>query len=655
MNLKSSTSLLPGALAILALTFLVYCPVVPGSFLMDDRRLTGYDNALVNGQLTLRTLWFGTDFTLTTFAWWLEHLAFGTRPAGYHVVNIILQAVSAFLLWRLLAQLKIPGAWLAGALFAVHPVCVNSVARIAELKNTLSMPFLLLSFIAYLRYENTRLYPPDPPAPGRHWADARVPWYLISLSAFILGLMAKTTIIMLPVALLLCAAWQRGRIQRRDLIHTAPFFALSLAFGLMSIWFQKYQALPTSPLTLQHAGFARRLAGAGYVFWFYLGKAVFPFGLNLEYRRWKIDAGAPVTFLPVLLVGVLFLVFFVCRRGWGRHALFGVGCFAVMLFPALGFFEAQFEALWQVSDHLQYTALPAIVALIAAAAAAFANGIIFRGIAISLLALSSVLCFKRAEVFQSEKNLMTDSISKNPQAWGSLNELGVIYARKNDYARAIPLFEESVKYNPNNVESRLNLGYALIVQKNYKGAEAQYLAVFKSDPRQPIANRMYARLLEMEGRNAEAIRHYQMSVSLNPDIDTCMDLATLDYACGNWGRAAMDLRRVLSLKPDPAMKVTALNNLAWILATCPDGSVRNGLAAVRYARDACRLTAFKQSGAVSTLAAAYAEAGRFPDAVTTAEMALRLATDVGDTQSAMTIRKLLAQYQAGKPCREGNR
>ncbi len=618
---------------------------------MDDTRLIAGDNALVNGQLTLRTLWFGTDFTLSTFVWWLEHLAFGAHPAGYHLVNITLHALSALLLWRLLAQLKIPGAWLAGALFAVHPVCVNSVARIAELKNTLSMPFLLLSFIAYLRYENSRLYPQDTPPSNHNAANAAVLWYGISLCAFVLGLMAKTTIIMLPVVLLLCAVWQRGRIRWRDAVHTAPFFTLSLAFGLMSIWFQKYQALPTTPLTLEHAGFARRLAGAGYDFWFYLGKALFPVGLNLEYRRWKIDTGSPMAFLPVLLCCILFLVCFLYRRTWGRHALFGLGCFFVMLIPALGFFNAQFETLWQVSDHLQYTALPAIVALVAAVAA-LGNTMIFRGVAIVLLVLGSALCFKRAEAFQNEEKLVVDAISKNPEAWGSLNELGVIFANKKDYANAVRQFEQSLKYNPNDIEARLNFGYTLVLQNNYRGAEAQYLAALKIDPHEAVANRMFARLLEQEGRNSQAIRHYQLSVCFNPDIDTCMDLANLDYVSGNWGRVVTDLRRALSLKPDPEKEVTALNNLAWLLATCPDGSVRNGSEAVRYAEDACHLTTFKQSGAVNTLAAAYAEAGRFPDAVTTAELALKLATDAGDRQSAATIRKLLGLYRAGKPCRE---
>src|ERR1700677_1360596 len=151
-----------GVLVIVLLAFAVYSPVLPGSFVMDDARLTGRDNPILNGEVTPLSIWFQTDFTLATFGWWLEHLAFGPNPAGYHVVNITLHALSALLLWRLLARLKIPGAWLAGALYAVHPVCVNSVARIAELKNTLSIPFFLLSFLAYLHYAATALYPVEP-------------------------------------------------------------------------------------------------------------------------------------------------------------------------------------------------------------------------------------------------------------------------------------------------------------------------------------------------------------------------------------------------------------------------------------------------------------------------------------------------------------
>ena len=149
----SRIRLILGALFLFALVFAVYRPILPGSFLIDDHRLIGSDNPLVNGEFTPRSIWFQTDFALTTIGWWVERQFFGENPAGYHAVNMALQALSAVLLWRLLARLKLPGAWLAAAIFAVHPVCVNSVARVSELKNTLSLPFFLLSFRAYLSYE----------------------------------------------------------------------------------------------------------------------------------------------------------------------------------------------------------------------------------------------------------------------------------------------------------------------------------------------------------------------------------------------------------------------------------------------------------------------------------------------------------------------
>jgi tetratricopeptide (TPR) repeat protein len=337
------------------------------------------------------------------------------------------------------------------------------------------------------------------------------------------------------------------------------------------------------------------------------------------------------------------------RRGWGRHALFGLGCFAVMLFPALGFFDAQFEVLWQVSDHLQYSALPAIVALVAGTLAALADGIAFQSVAVILLIVWSVLCFRFAEAFQTEEKLMADSVAKNPAAWGALNDLGIIVAEKGDYSKADSLFERSLKSNPDNSEAHMNFGYALVLQRNYPAAEAEYLAALKMSPHEPSANKMYARLLELEGRNREALRHFEISVGINPDPDTYLEMATLDYAVGNWGRVVNDLQHVLALKPGPATEATALNNLAWVLATCPDSSVRNGSQAIGYATQACRLTDFKQYGMLNTLAAAYAETGQFSDAITMAERALKMEIAAGDTKSAEATRQLLARYKAGHP------
>ncbi len=640
-----------GVLAIVLLTFAVYSPVIPGSFLMDDERLVGRDNPLVNGQLTLCTLWFGTDFTLATFGWWLEHLAFGPNPAGYHIVSILFQCTSAVLLWQLLKRLKIPGAWVAAALFAVHPVCVNSVARIAELKNTLSMPFFLLSYIAYLRYEATVLYPAESSSVSQQRSAGTI-WYVVSFVAFLLALMAKTTVVMLPVLILFCAAWQRRRIQCRDVVHTVPFFVLSLAFGLMSIWFQKYQALPTSEVALQPISFLERLAAAGYDFWFYVGKALLPFNLSIEYPRWKIDAHTLTAYLPDLFACAIFVLFWCFRRTWGRHALFGMLCFAVMLFPALGFFDAQFLTLWQVSDHLQYSALPAILALVIGGFAALSSKTVFRGAAIILLTVSLVLSFSRAIAFSTQERLMSVTIANNPSAWGAANDLGAIYAENKDYTNAVREFELSLKYNPNDAEAHMNLGYTFLLEGKPAEAEAQYVAALKSNPGAGAAHKTYANLLQDQGKNAQALYHLRMAAIFNPDVDTYMTLASLEYVSGDLKRAVADLQHALALRPNASDEVTALNNLAWVIATCPDKSVRNGNEAVRYAEQACQLTGYRQQNVVNTLAAAYAEAGRFSDAVATAETALNLAKAAGDVQSAAASQRLLLLYQAGKSYHE---
>ena len=614
---------------------------------MDDARLTGRDNPLVTGQVTAFSIWFQTDFTLATFGWWVEHLTFGKNPAGYHVVNVMLHALSALLLWRLLARLKIPGAWLAGALYTVHPVCVNSVARIAELKNTLSMPFFLLSFIGYLKYEAMKLYPAEPDNLKRSSNKATL-WLTISLVAFVLALLAKTTVVMLPVLLLLCALWQRRRIALKDVLHIAPFFVLSAAFGLMSVWFQKNQALPSIELTLPPANFLQRLAGAGYDLWFYLGKALFPVNLCIQYPRWNINAGTLTAYVPDLLAGGVFIVCLIFWRTWGRHAFFGMASFVVMLFPALGFFDAQYLTMWDVSDHLQYTALAAIVALVAAALGSWSNRQVFSWIAGALLLGCSALCFVHAEAFRTQESLMLDTIAKNPRSSGAHNDLGVVFITKEDFAKAAQEFQTAVQCDPNSADARVNYGHILFMANRIPEAEAQFQAALKIEPYDPQAHKVYANLLEQEGRNAAALYHLQTGLLFKPDFDTCMEAAALAYRTSQPRQAAVYFRQALGFKMDPE----ALNNLAWILATCPDDSVRSGRMAVYFAEEACSLTAFKRPGMVGTLAAAYAEAGRFPEAIATAETAIKLATDAGNTQFAEQNQQLLELYRAGKPYHE---
>jgi protein O-mannosyl-transferase len=628
-----------GALVILALVLVVYRPILPGNFLMDDHRLVEGDNPLVNGELGPFSIWFQTDFALSNFAFWAQWLAWGNHPGCYHAVNMLLHAASAVLVWRVLARLQIPGAWLAGAIFAVHPVCVNSVARIAELKNTLSLPFFLLSLWFFLPNLN----------PNTQRLRLGALRYGLSLAAFVLALLSKTSTVMLPVVLLACAAWQRGRITRRDLLQTSPFFVLALAFGLMSSWFQKHQAMAGSMFPPE--SFLERLAMAGRIFWFYLGKALLPLNLNLVYSQWQVSATALTSYIPDLLFCAAIFVCWRFRRGWGRHVLFGLGVFAITLFPALGIFDSQFLTKWQVSDHLQYLPIIAPITLAVAAMAFFLPVAVFRCAAVALVLALSVLTFQRARVFTSEESLFRDTLAKNPAAWGVHNDLGVILASRHNYPEATAQFAAALQSKPDYPDAESNLGEVQFFQGNLREAEPHFLAALKGKPNDPEINRRFAVLLSREGRIRQALYHQRMAVIFSPKPDLTMRLtyANMLHQTGNVREAEAQFRKALLLQPD---SVEALNNLAWLLATAWDDKLRDGAEAVRLAERASRLPPVKELCVPGTLAAAYAEAGRFPEAVATAEKAVQEETDAGQMRFANINRQFLELYRAGRAFHE---
>ena len=675
-------------LVICALVFLVYSPMLPGNFIMDDHRLVKDENALVTGEFGPGNIWFQTDFPLSAVAWWFQWLVWGENPAGYHAVNMLLHAASAVLLWRVLARLKIPGAWLIGAVFAVHPVCVNSVARIAELKNTLSLPFFLLSFWAYLRYDERKSITcvsscllgqsrwrgkePSPAAAPHPLPQAErghsgnltpdqsasepehgiaAAWYAFSLVVFVLALFSKTSTVMLPVLLLGYAAWKRRRITREDLAATIPFFILSAAFGLMSIWFQKNQALASAGQMLAPVGFVERFAIMGKVVWFYLAKVLLPVNLNFVYARWKYDASAIGSFVPLILLGGCLALGWRFRAGWGKALLFGLGAFVVLLFPALGFFDAQFQVKWQVSDHLQYLPMIAPVALAVAGLASLLNAKIFKGVGVAIVLALAALTYQRAQVFSTEENLFRDTLAKNPAASDAHNDLGVILAKRDDLAGATDQFSAAVQSNPGSANAHLNLGRALALNGDFAGAELHFTTAVQLQPNEPEGHRTYADALSQQGRFSEAAFHLQQALCFNtkPDIQTRLDLAEILFQSGNARPAVYQYHKILAMNPDLS---EPLNNLAWLLSTSPDDSVRNGAEAVHLAEHACNLTGFKQMTMVSTLAAAYAEAGRFPEAIGCAELVLKSQPADGDARLEEINRQLLTLYRAGKPYRE---
>lgn len=704
----------------------MYWPALGGQFLWDDL-LVVRRNPLVTGELSPETIWFNIDFPLTYVAFWLEWLVWGNHPTGYHLVSVLLHAASALLLWRVLARLQIPAPWLAAMLFAVHPLCVASVAWISELKNTLSLPLFLLSLLWYLQADpETRTTQHAPRARFRYW---------LSLLAFLLALLAKTSTVMLPFVLLGCAWWQRGRITWRGCLRAIPFFVIALVFGLMSISFQAHGAIAGATVQTEH--FRGRLAGAGMALWFYLHKALLPLNLSMIYPRWQIDAGAPGSYLPLLLWCGLLAVCWELRRTWGRPLLFGLGCFTVTLFPVLGFIDMYFLMLSRVSDHLVYLPLTALVALVAAGlgyglsrifpgpaqpadkslasssdrsamsiatppggsqapsgaacgspsasapsmplltelqripgetrdykhaapdgAISFAQpgemsphrgkllSVVVGGALVLALAVLSML---RAQVFESEEALWRDTLARNPAAWLAHANLGWILASQQNYDEAKAHLMASLELNPTNAQAHSNLGRLLSLQGKPAEAEEQFQAALKIKPKDADIRRSYAAALAEQGRQEDAVTQFREALRLRPDPQTRLQLATLFVQSGKPREAVAEYCEVLASRPN---QPEALNNVAWLLATCADATVRNGAEAVRLAEHACRLSGNAQPRALGTLAAAYAEAGRFPEAVETAQKAADAARASGNDQLAAMSEQLVTLFRAGKPYHE---
>lgn len=607
--------------ALVVLTLLVYAPAMGGGFLWDDDWLLT-ENPNLSSLAGLGRLWkidwWGDKlvpdcFPVTWTSFWVEWRLWHKNPAGYHVTNILLHAASAVLLWRVLARLGVKWAWLAGVLFAVHPVNVTSVAWIAERKNTLSMVFYLLAVGCYLRFDDRA-----------GWR-----WYGGALGMFLLAMLSKTSVVMLPVVLLLVAWWRRGRVTWRDLLKSAPFFVMSLGLSILGILYQTHVVIQNSPIRSGKEGFFFRLAVAGMAPWFYMLKTVLPYPLAMVYPRWDFDPRGLVNYLPGLaLVGVGALMWRL--RRWCRGALMALGYFVVTLFPVMGFFSMYYHVYSFVADHWQYVSMIGLLALVSGAAEFLARRVprvAVQAAAVVVVGLLSIATWHRSGVFADGLRLWKANIATYPNHFlpyynlGSAQDeegryddalanyeksiqlnkgfdrpytnIGTILVRRGDVFNAARYFDEAVRIYPNSVPARANLGAllhmmgrtdeglhqlrlaekvqedSLLVQVNMttvlmemgrideavdharKGAKADPSAY---DPRIQLA-----KCLSHQGLAQEAVEQATVAAAIQPDSVEAHTLLGLHLrAAGRSAEAAEHWHKVLELQPNNA---DALNNL----------------------------------------------------------------------------------------------
>jgi tetratricopeptide (TPR) repeat protein len=574
-------------------------------------------------------------YPLTFSLWWLEWRVWGANPIGYHVVNLLLHIGNALLIWRVLSQLRIPGVWFAALVFAIHPVNVTSVAWITEHKNTLSMLFFLLSLAAYLKFDE----------------GAKPRWYLLAFAAFVLALLSKTSVVMLPCVLLLCAWWRRERIDRRDIWRSVPFFAAAIVLGLVTVWFQYHNAMGGQPA--RSDGVLERIAGAGWAIWFYIFKVIAPVKLSMVYPDWEIHTASLTAWIPLAALLACGWVCWRYRGSWGRPILFALGYFIITLLPVLRIFDQSAFRFTLVADQWVYLSIVGIISLVVATGATLQLRLQFHlrhlmtGFAAFVLCVLLFQTSTRAALFNDALTLWRDTVATNPNSSLAHVNLGIELTNRSSLDEAAAHYREALRLKPDEAEAHNNLGAILLLQRRFKEAESHFRHALRVRPHYANAHFNLARAMSLIGNFDAAINHFMETVKLRPsDVQARCDLAEVLLVRGKVLDAIEQYRLAARLNPESP---EPLGSLARIFAQHHDSNLRDGAEAVRLGERACELTDYNHPMLLSILASAYAEVRRFQDAITTVQKALLIANKSGREDLSALLEEQLNCYRVNQP------
>ncbi len=516
-------SLPPAAIyaLLLGLGIIVYFPALGGQLLWDDSgHVTRPDLRSLAG---LGRIWFEFGATQQYYpvlhsAFWLEHLLWGDATLAYHLANVALHAAVAFLFGLTLRRLTLPCAWLAAALFLLHPVCVESVAWISEQKNTLSAVFYLGAALVYLRFDR----------------DRRPALYAAATMLFLLALLTKTVTASLPAALLVVFWWQRGKLDwRRDVLPLVPWLLAGAGMGWITAHFERVLiGAQGADFTLD---FASRVMLAGRVVWFYVGKLLWPAPLLFVYPRWTPDASVAWQWLyPAAALLALGILLGTSRRQ--RGSLAATLLFVGTLFPVLGFFNVFPFVFSYVADHFQYLASLSFFAVVAAGAGRAGRHFprATRVAALLILVLLGGLTWRQSRIYRSATTLYEATLQENPQAWLAHHNLAIILANSGHADAAILHLETVLQLRPNYAPAENNLGDDLLRLDRAADAIPHFRRALELQPDYAVARCNLGVALAALGRTEEALPHFEAAARLNP---------TYGEAELNWGLALMLTRR----------------------------------------------------------------------------------------------------------------
>ncbi len=534
------------ALALAIPAAVSYLPALAGGFVWDDRGFA--EEPVIHAATGLRSIWFspaelereGHYWPLVYSSFWLEHKLWGLAPAGYHAVNVALHLVNCLLTWRLLVRLRVPGAVVIAAVFAVHPVHVESVAWIIERKDVLSALFYLSAVLVWIRFV-------EQPQPGR---------YALALGLFTAGLLSKSVVVTLPVALLIWHWWRYGKVTRLDLLRLAPFAVVAVAITVPDLAFY---ASREQPLELGYSLVERALI-ASRALWFYAGTLVWPAELAVIYPHWEVGAGDPWGWAYLAAAAALAAGLWLARRRIGRGPLAGALFFAVTLGPVLGFVDYGYLRYSFVADRYQYLACIGVLAVLIGGAAHGVGRLPdrLRAVRIGACALTAVvvaalgaLTWRQAGVYRDEITLFSHVVAHNPAARDAHLNLGNALNMAGRYEEALEVSRIAVEQRPDSAAAHSNLGAVQMNLEQFDAARGSLRRALELQPGDPANLQNVAEALRSQGRHEQALAVYRDVLAIDPQF--ALAYAGMGHALYHLERREEALRTwatAFSLQPD---------------------------------------------------------------------------------------------------------
>ena len=554
----------------LALGLLVVFSYLPamlwGGFVWDDRVIT--EAPPLHHWTGIWSIWFspsalrlweGHYWPLVYTTFWLEHKLWGLTPAGYHTVNVALHLANTLLLWHLLKRLAVPGAWVAAAVFAIHPVHVESVAWVLERKDVLSGLFYLTAFLAWIRFIESSA------------SGAR--YYLLALALFGLGLLCKSIVVTLPVALLIWHWWKRGGVTSIDLLRLAPFFAVGLGIATADALFYR----SNEELALGYSVWERLLIAA-QALWFYAGKLLWPINLAVIYPHWALTSLLAWGYL--IAAGTVVALLWLFRGQIGRGPFACVLFFMVTLSPVLGFVDYGYMQFSFVADRYQYLASIGLIVVFVGSVGYGADrlsGVARWGIIVvvpALLILLGILTWQQASIYQNKVTFWNHVIAHNPTARNAHYNLGTALGELDQLREAEEHLHQALRLNPRHASALQNLASVQVRQHSNEKALETYQRLIKIAPRNAAAYSGRAIALHYLGRHEEALQSIDQALALDPNFEQAKanrelmpqlkahaDAGLVLIQRGQLDEAEKHLRQVLEIDPRYTF---ALHNLALV-------------------------------------------------------------------------------------------